>query len=154
MIDEPWAFGGPPDEITDYEKTYVPGRQAKPIRRGATPEAKVSKAIDNYLQLLDFYVLRTSAGMAQIEGRKMSMGRVGTHDRTCCAPNGRYVSIEIKSAKGSPSTAQLRQKDFIQRRNGIVIIAHSVDELRSGLADAFGAQTVDDWEKLGKARKR
>jgi len=154
MIDEPWAFDGPPGEITDYEKTYVPGRQAKPIRRGATPEAKVSAAIDNYLTLLDFYVLRTSAGMAQIDGRKMSMGRVGTHDRTCCAPNGRYVSIEIKSAKGSPSTAQLRQKEFIQRRNGIVIIAHSVDELRSGLADAFGAQTVDDWEKLGKARKR
>jgi len=154
MIDEPWAFDGPPGEITDYEKTYVPGRQAKPIRRGATPEAKVSKAIDDYLALLDFYVLRTSAGMAQIEGRKMSMGRVGTHDRTCCAPNGRYVSVEIKSAKGSPSTAQLRQKDFIQRRNGIVIIAHSVDELRSSLADAFGAQTVADWETLGKARKR
>ena len=131
MIDEPWAFDGPPGEITEYEKTYVPGRHAKPERRGATPEAKVSKAIDAYLELLDFYVLRTSAGMAQIEGRKMSMGRIGTHDRTCCAPNGRYVSIEIKSAKGSPSPAQLRQNEFIQRRNGIVIIAHSVDELKS-----------------------
>jgi hypothetical protein len=152
MTDEPWAFDGPPAEITEYEKTYVARRQAKPKRPGATPEAKVAKAIDSYLEQLDFYVLRTSAGMAQIGDRKMSMGRVGTHDRTCCAPNGRFVSIEIKSAAGSPSDAQLRQKGFIQRRNGIVIIPHSVAELRAGLVDAFGAQTVADWEKLGKKR--
>ena len=76
MIDEPWAFDGPPGEITDYEKTYVPGRVAKPKRRSATPEAKVSKAIDSYLQLLDFYVLRTSAGMAQMIGRPV-VGSVG-----------------------------------------------------------------------------
>ena len=155
MIDEPWAFDGPPGEITEYEKTYVPGRTAKPVRHGATPEAKVSKAIDSYLELLDFYVLRTSAGMAQIEGRKMSMGRIGTHDRTCCAPgSGRFVSIEIKSAKGHASPAQLKQRDLILRRNGIVIIPHSKEELREGLIEAFGEQCVKDWETLWKARKK
>lgn len=152
MPDDEWIFE-PSD--SEYVRTYVPlNRSAKPQRSGATPEAKIAKQIDDYLKLLDFYVLRTSAGMAEIDGRTIALGRKGTHDRTCCAPNGRYVSIEIKSAKGSATPAQLRQREFIQRRQGVVIIPHSVEELRAGLVQAFGEQTVSDWETLGKARAK
>lgn len=115
-------------------------------RSGKTPEAKVSAAIDTYLKQLDFYVLRTSAGMAEIDGRKMSIGRAGTHDRTCCAPNGAYVSIEIKSAIGTPTPAQLRQREFIERRHGLVIIARSPADVRAALVARFGEDVVKGWE--------
>ena len=156
MTDEPWAFDGPPIDPTDYQFSHVSRRPPTPTKKrsGSTPEAKVSASIDTYLELLDFYVLRTSAGMANFDGRQVQIGRKGTHDRTCCAPNGRYVSIEIKSKTGTPTPAQLRQRTFILRRNGVVIIPHSVAELRAGLVDAFGEQTVNDWEVLGQARKK
>lgn len=149
--DEPWGFDGPP---TEYERSYVPLNRDKPKRSGQTPEAKVASACVKYLESLDFYVLRTGAGLIDIDGRKVAVGRKGGHDYTCCSPDGKFVSVEIKSATGKPSEAQLRQQRFIERRGGIVIIPHSKDELRAGLVSAFSAQTVADWELLGKARKR
>lgn len=150
-IDEPWAFDGPP---TDYERSYVPLNRQPKRRSGQTPEAKVASACVKWLELLDFYVLRTGAGLIEINGRKVAVGRKGGHDYTCCAPDGSFVSVEIKRATGKPSEAQLRQRQFILRRNGIVTIPHSLDELKADMRAAFGEQTVNDWELLGNARKR
>ena len=148
--DEPWGYDGPP---TDYELSYVARNKPTTKKRsGQTPEAKVAADCVKYLERLDFYVLRTGAGLIEVDGRKIAVGRKGGHDYTCCAPNGRFVSVEAKSATGRPSDAQLRQQRFIERRGGIVIIPHSVDELRAGLVAAFGETTVKDWETLGKAR--
>src|SRR5689334_2029540 len=83
-------------------------RYTPPKRTGKTPEAKVLTACIKYLERLGFYVLRTSAGLTEFGGRKMQIGRAGGHDLTCCAPNGRYVSVEVKSATGTPSPAQIR----------------------------------------------
>jgi len=35
---------------------------------------------------------------------------------------------------------------------GIVTMPHSLDELKADMRRVFGAQTVQDWETLGKAR--
>lgn len=151
MIDEPWAFDGPP---TDYELHYVARNKATPKKRsGKTPEAKVLKACIAYLESLDCYVLRTSAGVASIDGRTMAIGRAGLPDILVCK-NGRFIAIECKAEKGTVSDAQQRQHEFIRRRGGIVIIPHSVAELRAGLVAAFGEQTVVDWETLGKAKRQ
>jgi hypothetical protein len=105
------------------------------------------------LELCGFYVLRTSAGMVTIDGRAVAIGRKGGHDYTCCAPNGSFVSVETKSATGKASPAQLRQREFIQRRNGVVSLPHSLAELQADLREAFGAAVVAQWEAAGKARQ-
>lgn len=139
--------------MSDYQFTHVPLNRDKPKRSGKTPEAKVAAACVKWLELLDFYVLRTGAGMVEWEGRKVQVGRKGGHDYTCCAPNGIFVSMEVKSETGEPSPAQLRQATFILRRHGIVTIPHSLDELKADMRKAFGAQTIQDWETLGNARQ-
>ena len=150
--DEPWGHDGPPTD--DYQSTYVPlNRQAKAVHKGQTPEAKVASACVAWLELCEFYVLRTGSGVVTIEGRRMAVGRAGGHDYTCCAPNGAFVSVETKSAAGKASPAQLRQRKFIQRRNGIVSIPHSLAELQADLRAAFGADVVAQWEAAGKARQ-
>ena len=151
MTDEPWAFDGPPAEITDYEKTYVARRQAKPKRKGATPEAKVLKACIAYLESLDCYTLRTSSGFTNFGDRSVTMGRAGLPDILCCKA-GRFIAVECKADRGTVSEAQARQHGFIRARGGIVIIPHSVAELRAALVEVFGEQTVKDWELLGKKR--
>ncbi len=152
--DEPWAFDGPPIEPTAYQLSHVPlNRAPKKKRSGSTPEAKILKACIAYLEQIDCYVLRTSAGVTSIEGRMMAIGRAGLPDILVCK-NGHFIAVECKALGGRVSEVQSRQHEFIRRRGGIVIIPHSVDELRSGLVEVFGEQTVEDWELLGKARKR
>lgn len=139
------------DTRNDTQRNHL--RYTPPKRSGKTPEAKVAAACVKWLELLDFYVLRTGAGMVEFDGRKVQVGRAGGHDYTCCAPNGRYVSMEVKSATGAPSPAQLRQRQFILRRNGIVTIPHSLEELKSDMRAAFGADMIERWEAAGKARQ-
>lgn len=138
-----------PDEWTTEAQKRRDAQRPKTAtkRSGKTPEAKVSAQIDKYLERLDFYVLRTSAGMTEIEGRKFSFGRAGTHDRTCCAPGGYYVSIEIKSRSGKAKANQLRQAEFIARRGGLVIMEpRSVADVRAALVQRFGEGKVLEWE--------
>ena len=151
--DEPWAFDGPPTEPSAYELSHVSRHKPTAKKRsGMTPEAKVLKACIKYLEDLDCYVLRTSAGFTSFEGRKMAIGRAGLPDILACKM-GRFIAVECKAPGGRVSEAQQRQHEFIRRRNGIVIIPHSVDELRAGLVAAFGEGCIRDWEMLGK-RKR
>jgi hypothetical protein len=138
------------DTRNDTQRSHL--RYTPPKRSGKTPEAIVASACVKWLELLDFYVLRTGAGMVEIDGRKISVGRKGGHDYTMCAPNGRFVSMEVKSATGKPSEAQLKQRAYILRRNGVVTIPHSLDELQADMRRAFGDQTIEDWTTLGKAR--
>ena len=140
------------DTRNDTQRNHL--RISSPKKRtGQTPEAKVAKACIAWLKLCGFYVLRTGAGMVDIGGRKIAIGRAGGHDYTCCAPNGRYVSVETKSMSGKPSAAQLRQREYILRRNGIVSIPHSLDELQHDMRAAFGVEQVAEWERLGRAKQ-
>jgi hypothetical protein len=133
--------------VSDATASYVARNRPAPKRRGPTPEAKVLADCTAYLEQCGFYVLRTSAALAIFGDRKMQVGRAGGHDITACSPSGRFVSVETKSAKGTPTPAQLRQRRFILRRNGIVLIPHSKAELRSGLIEAFGADAINVWER-------
>lgn len=119
-------------------------------RTGKTPEAKVSAAIDRYLTKIGALVLRTSAGLAEIEGRKIQIGQPGVSDRTCCLPNGYFCAIEIK-ATTKPTEAQERYLLSVKARNGVEVVAYSVADLRAALVTRFGAATVEGWEKSGKA---
>lgn len=119
-------------------------------RKGKTPEAKVAEKIDEYLEKIGFYVLRTGAGVTKFDDRYVTIGRAGTHDRTCCAPGGYFVSIEIKSKRGKARANQLRQAAFIERRGGLVIMEpRSVADVRAALVARFGEDVVRGWERNG-----
>lgn len=116
------------------------------LRKGKTPEAKVSAAIDRYLAKIGALSLRTSAGLAEIEGRKIQMGQRGTSDRTVCLPGGYWASIEIK-ATTKPTEAQQKYLNRVRTLGGLAIVAYSVADLRAGLVERFGLTTVEQWEK-------
>ena len=134
---------------TDYQFTHVPLNRAKP-KRGTTPEAKVSVACDRYLALLPCLPLRTSAGLIEIDGRKIQMGRAGVSDRSVLFEGGVWVSIEIKATTGL-SDAQKRYKARVEDLGGLFIEARSADDVRAGLVARFGTATVEEWEATGRA---
>lgn len=155
--DEPWAFDGPP---TDYERSYVPLNRTKPKRKGSTPEAKVSAAIDRYLSLIGAIVIRTNAGSWQDEQGNYIMGaKAGTSDKTVAIPareghSAAFCAIEAKSATGRQTIAQKAYQQRVEAIGGLYILARSADDVRQALIAAFGLDTIVGWELMGKARKK
>lgn len=155
--DEPWGYDGPP---TDYERSYVPLNRAKPKRSGATPEAKVSKAIDKYLSLIGAIVIRTNSGSWQDEhGNYIYGAKAGTSDKTVAIPaqeghSATFLALEVKSATGKQSEAQKRYQRRVEAIGGLYILARSVEDVRQALFAAFGLDTIVGWELAGKARKK
>ena len=153
MFDESWS--DPIDPPLDTQFSYVSRHKPTPKKRsGSTPEAKVLKACIDYLELLGCYVSRTGAGLVQVDGRTISMGRTGQLDIVACTPHGCYLSVDAKSAKGKISDAQQKQRDLIEARGGVALFPHSVDELRAGLCVAYEPQRIAQWEANGHARQQ
>lgn len=123
-------------------------------RTGKTPEAKVSAAIDKYLKKIGLLSLRTHAGQLRDEqGHIIYLGKRGQSDRTCCAPGGVFIAIELKATTGL-TEAQSKYLDRVRQLGGLAIVAYSVADLRTALVERFGPATVEQWENSGKARRR
>lgn len=148
------------ESLTDIQAAAIASHKAmyhKPTakkRTGKTPEAKVSAAIDRYLTRIGALALRTSAGLAEIEGRKIQIGQKGTSDRTVCLPsvNGApaaFCAIEIKATTGL-TPAQQQYLNRVRTLGGLAIVAYSVADLRSALVERFGLATVEGWEGKGR----
>lgn len=155
MNDDAWGHDGPDVDPTDYQFSYVSRHKPTAKKRsGATPEAKVLRACIDYLELIGCYVNRTGAGLIEVDGRTIRMGRTGGLDLTCCTPHGCYLAVDAKSATGKPSDGQLKQRELIEARGGVALFPRSKDELRAGLCAAYGPQRIAQWEVNGRARQQ
>ena len=132
------------DSRNDTQRNHL--RAPTPKRNGSTPEAKVTKAIRAYLTRIGAHVLRTGAGVAEFNGRKVSIGQAGCSDLTCCIA-GLFVAIEIKSLTGQTTPAQDDYLVRVRRAGGLAIVARSADDVRVALVRAFGADVVVQWEQ-------
>lgn len=144
-----------PEEIKAAARSSHKAMYHKPPtkkRTGKTPEAKVSAAIDRYLTKIGALSLRTSAGLAEIEGRKIQIGQRGTSDRVCCIASV-FVAVEIKATTRT-TAAQEKFLTNVKLHGGLAVVAYSVADLRAGLVERFGLATVEQWEASGKVRRR
>lgn len=136
--------------MNDTQRNHA--RYTPPKRTGKTPEAKVTAECDRYLNLIGALCIRANAGSWADESGHMIMGaKAGTSDKIVCL-NGRFIALELKAAGGVQSDAQKKFQARVTALGGLYILAHSKDELRAALVEAFGEQTIDDLERLGKAR--
>lgn len=136
-----WAFAPGPQPA---RPTRAPARQ----RTRRTPEAKVTAAVDKYLEKLTPrpIVTRANAGHWEGEGGHVIMGaKAGTSDKLCLFEGGIYVALELKAA-GRQTPAQAAFQQRVEALGGLYILARSVDDVRRALAERFGAETVKRWE--------
>lgn len=115
-------------------------------RRGKTPEALVTAECQRYLKQIGALVLRTGAGLTEIDGRKITIGRAGSSDDTALLPNGAWCSLEYKSERGQLSDLQRRYQADVVGRNGLYIVARSASDVRMALIARFGEATIRQWE--------
>ena len=103
-------------------------------------ETDIQRAIMDYLAILErqgkLLAFRSASGSFQKDGARFKTGRNGIPDiSVILAPSGRYVGIEVKSATGKLTDAQVACHDAIGKCGGFVFVARSVDDVRSVFSD-------------------
>ena len=101
-----------------------------PRRHRGKPEREIQRAILIYLRARGCLVAVTDAGAAYCAG---SFGAdtvpAGWPDITGLLPDGRFIGVECKAPTGRQSPAQKQMEESIRSRNGIYILARSIDDV-------------------------
>jgi len=108
-----------------------------PRRNRGKPERAIQKACLTWLRGHGAMVAVTDAGAAYRAGAFFGDAiPAGWPDITGLLPSGRFIGVECKSKRGRQSPAQEAMQNEIRKRNGIYILARSVEDVQNGIGDA------------------
>ncbi|MES2789829.1 MAG: VRR-NUC domain-containing protein [Planctomycetota bacterium] len=106
-------------------------------------ETDIVRACIEYLRLRGItpaFCWRQNAGVIPLPGGGVRFsGLRGVSDVLGVLPDGCILAIEVKSAKGKMSTAQIEFQDRITASNGVACCVRSVDELAADLDEAMAS---------------
>lgn len=102
-------------------------------------EKSIQKAIIEYLIYLKnqgkLFFFRSGAGAIRTEtGGYFKTGAPGVPD-ICVIANGKYIGLEIKTAKGHLTPIQELVHHEIELAGGLCVVVRSVDDVRSLFKD-------------------
>jgi len=105
-----------------------------PRRYRGNPERAIQRAVLIWLRAHGHLVAVTDAGAAYRAG-SFSADTVpaGWPDITGLTPEGRFLGVECKSPTGRQSPVQKQMEQSIRQRNGIYILARSIDDVEQAL---------------------
>lgn len=144
------AFTFDDDEAKKVHKWKIKPPKMCPLRHRKGPkmntknlpslcETDIQNGILSYLSRLHnqgkLWYVRAGSGVIKTEaGNWFKSGTPGCPDILCCV-NGRFVGIEVKTAKGKLTDAQVACHAQIEACGGIVFVARSVDDVISIFSD-------------------
>lgn len=102
-------------------------------RSRSQPENKVIQACFRVLQARGIFAWRNNTGCAWIGNRPIRYGLPGSADILGLLPNGRFLAVECKSAKGRQSDTQKTFEELVVKNNGVYILARSAEDLEKTL---------------------
>ena len=101
------------------------------------PENKVVQACFQVLKAHGIFAWRNNTGCAWIGNRPIRYGLPGSADILGLLPNGRFLAVECKSAKGTQSNVQKTFEENITRNNGIYVLVRDASKLEEVLRDCL-----------------
>lgn len=106
-------------------------------RQRRRPEREIQKRIVRRLRASGCLVAVTDAGAAYRAGGFFGESiPVGWPDVTGLLPGGRFLGVEVKSARGRQSAAQKQMQDEIESRGGLYILAYSIEDVLKAIEGA------------------
>ena len=109
----------------------------RPRRRRGKPERAIQKAILLWLRANGCLVAVTDAGAAYRAGAFFGDAiPAGWPDITGLLPNGRFIGVEVKTKRGRQSDAQKRIEREIRKRDGVYVLARSVEDVQREIEEA------------------
>jgi len=103
----------------------------------STPEGLVLGAIMDYLKARQIYAWRNNSGAVKVgtpeASRYVRYGRKGSSDILGILDDGRFLAIEVKSAKGKATPEQVEFLADITKRGGVAFVARSIEDIDAHL---------------------
>lgn len=89
-----------------------------------------------YLRLQRIFAWRNNTGACLAGKQLVRFGLKGSSDIIGVTNDGRFLAIECKTDKGTTSEWQDRFLHEVERRGGVALVVHSVEELMEKLEKA------------------
>lgn len=108
------------------------------MKRRATPETKLKRAINTFLKSTGIFTFHVLQGLGAYKGIS---DRIGLYEKKVRCPHcnkkfkcsGHLLAIEVKSPKGKLSQYQKDFLEEVEKRGGIAIVAWDIDDVIDGL---------------------
>lgn len=108
-----------------------------------TPESLILRDCIQWLHVKKIFCWRNNSGSYKAEnGNYIRYGFVGSSDIIGILPDGRFLGIECKAAKGKLTEHQEVFKSKVENSGGIYIMAKSVGELDRALSNIKPIDTL------------
>ena len=108
-------------------------RDSRPTKSFVTRESKFQKKALEELERLGYYAVKV-----------ITCNRTGWMDVSACAPDGKFVGIELKRVGKGGSDMQLLHIREVKKRGGYAFVAATLEELREGLEKGYRDDGSDD----------
>jgi hypothetical protein len=101
------------------------------------PEGRVKAACLRYLEKRGILSWNNPSGCVRIApDRWLHFGKKGSADILGCLPDGRFLAVEVKAARGVLSPEQRQFLEDIKARGGLAIVVKSYRDIEVALREA------------------
>jgi hypothetical protein len=116
--------------------------QLQQLAKPKVKEGAVVNACIKMLYTLGCFVWRQNTGAWKPEGSKRAIhyGLKGCGDIIGITPTGRFICVECKAGKNKQQASQEDFQRRVEEKNGIYILAYSIDDLTARQSEIMGRQ--------------
>ncbi len=119
---------------------------SRTLKDGSVRESIIQKEILAWLKTTGLMCWRSNSGIIYLHGRHINLGPLGSADISLVVPKcGRFVGLEVKSAKGKLRKEQVTYAATLIAAGGLYFIVRSVKDAKNAVAQALGEE---NWKLL------
>ena len=109
------------------------------LKDGTVKESIIQADILRWLKTTGLLFWRSNSGSLFLRGRHINLGPLGCADISVVVPPlGRFVGLEVKSAKGKVRKDQVTYAAGLTAQGGLYFIVRSVEDAKNAIAQALG----------------
>jgi hypothetical protein len=124
-------------------KKATPFGSAATLADGSVPERVIQAEILSWLKKTGAFAWRQNSGKIPVHGRLVNLGPDGISDVVVVVPpTGRFMGLEVKSAKGKLRPVQAAFRDKLLSVGGHYVVVRSLKEAQEALAAAMGVEVL------------
>ncbi len=112
------------------------------LKDGSVPEKVIQRQILDWLKGTGLLFYRQNSGVLNLYGRKINLGPEGAPDIVVIVgPRGRFLGLEVKSARGVLRPGQRLFKSKLEATGGIFKVVRTLQEAMSSVASVIGSES-------------
>ena len=109
------------------------------LKDGSVKESVIQADILRWLKTTGLMFWRSNSGSLFLRGRHINLGPLGCADISVIIPPlGRFVGMEVKSAKGKVRPEQVTYAAGLTQVGGLYFIVRSVQDAKNAIAQCLG----------------